>query len=62
MLGTGFLLLVAVQTVMSAFRSWITTVLATNLNFQWFGNTFSHLMKLPLPYLEKRHLGDITER
>ena len=61
-LGTGFLLLIVVQTAMSAFRSWVTTVLATNLNFQWFGNTFSHLMKLPLPYFEKRHLGDIVSR
>ena len=61
-LGTGFLLLIVIQTAMSAFRSWVTTVLATNLNFQWFGNAFSHLMKLPLPYFEKRHLGDIVSR
>ena len=61
-LGTGFLLLVVIQTAMSAFRSWVTTVLATTLNFQWFGNAFSHLMKLPLPYFEKRHLGDIVSR
>jgi len=61
-LGVGFLLLVVIQTIMAAFRSWVTTVLATNLNFQWFGNAFSHLMKLPLPYFEKRHLGDIVSR
>jgi ATP-binding cassette subfamily B protein RaxB len=61
-LGLGFLLLVLVQTAISAVRSWVTTVLATNLNFQWFGNAFSHLMRLPLPYFEKRHLGDIVSR
>jgi ATP-binding cassette subfamily B protein RaxB len=61
-LGTGFLLLVVMQSTMSAFRSWVTTVLAANLNFQWFGNAFSHLMRLPLPYFEKRHLGDIVSR
>ena len=61
-LGTGFVLLIVIQTAMSAVRSWATTVLATNLNFQWFGNAFSHLMKLPLPYFEKRHLGDIVSR
>ncbi len=61
-LGIGFLLLVAIQTAMSAVRSWVTTVLATNLNFQWFGNAFGHLMKLPLPFFEKRHLGDIVSR
>lgn len=61
-LGVGFLLLVLVQTSISAVRSWVTTVLATNLNFQWFGNAFAHLMRLPLPYFEKRHLGDIVSR
>ncbi len=61
-LGIGFLLLVLMQTAIGAVRSWITTVMATNLNFQWFGNAFSHLMKLPLPYFEKRHLGDIVSR
>jgi len=61
-LGIGFLLLVLIQTTISAVRSWITTVMATNLNFQWLGNTFAHLMKLPLTYFEKRHTGDIVSR
>lgn len=61
-LGCGFLLLVVLQTAIGAVRGWITTALATNLNFQWFGNAFTHLMKLPLPYFEKRHTGDIVSR
>src|SRR5205823_12940711 len=61
-LAIGFLLLVLVQAAISVVRSWITTVLATDLNFQWLGNAFAHLMKLPLPYFEKRHLGDIVSR
>lgn len=61
-LGVGFLLLVLMQTAIGAVRSWVTTVLATNLNFQWLGNAFTHLLKLPLPYFEKRHLGDIVSR
>ena len=61
-LGCGFLLLVVLQTSITAVRSWITTVLATNLNFQWLGNAFAHLMRLPLPYFEKRHTGDIVSR
>jgi ATP-binding cassette subfamily B protein RaxB len=61
-LGCGFLLLVALQTAIGAVRGWITTALATDLNFQWFGNAFNHLMKLPLPYFEKRHTGDIVSR
>jgi ATP-binding cassette subfamily B protein RaxB len=61
-LGLGFLLLVVVQAAISAVRSWITAALATDLNFQWLGNAFAHLMRLPLPYFEKRHLGDIVSR
>lgn len=61
-LGMGFLLLVITQTAIGAVRSWITTVLATHLNFQWLGNAFAHLMRLPLTYFEKRHLGDIVSR
>lgn len=61
-LGCGFLLLMVLQTAIGAVRAWITTSLSMDLNFQWFGNVFSHLMKLPLPYFEKRHTGDIVSR
>lgn len=61
-LGLGFLALVAVQTAMTAFRSWVISLLASNFNFQWLGHAFAHLMKLPLSYFEKRHLGDIVSR
>jgi ATP-binding cassette, subfamily B, bacterial CvaB/MchF/RaxB len=61
-LGIGFLLLVIIQAVISSVRSWITTVLATDMNFQWLSNVFAHLLRLPLPYFEKRHLGDIVSR
>ena len=61
-LGCGFLLLVLLQTAIGAVRSWVTTVLATSLNLQWLGNAFAHLLKLPLPYFEKRHTGDIVSR
>ncbi|NKI95739.1 ATP-binding cassette subfamily B protein RaxB [Rhizobacter sp. SG703] len=61
-LGIGFLLLALVQGSLSGVRSWVTTVLATNLNFQWLGHAFGHLMKLPLAWFEKRHLGDIVSR
>lgn len=61
-LGCGFLLLVLLQTTIGAVRSWVITVLATSLNLQWMGNAFSHLLKLPLPYFEKRHTGDIVSR
>ncbi len=61
-LGCGFLLLAIVQASVNAIRSWVTTTLSTNLKFQWFGNAFMHLLRLPLPYFEKRHTGDIVSR
>lgn len=61
-LGCGFLLLVLLQTAIGAVRSWATTVLSTSLNLQWLGNAFVHLLRLPLPYFEKRHTGDIVSR
>jgi ATP-binding cassette subfamily B protein RaxB len=61
-LGCGFLLLVLLQTAIGAIRSWVTTVLSTSLNLQWLSNAFAHLLKLPLPYFEKRHTGDIVSR
>jgi ATP-binding cassette subfamily B protein RaxB len=61
-LGVGFILVALVQALILAARSWSTTALATDLNFQWYGNTFNHLMRLPLDFFEKRHLGDIVSR
>ncbi len=61
-LGCGFLLLVVLQTAIGALRSWITTVLSTNLNLHWLGNTFAHMLQLPLQFFEKRHTGDIVSR
>ncbi|XQA79057.1 peptidase domain-containing ABC transporter [Xanthomonas sacchari] len=61
-LGIGFILLVMMQSVFTMARTWATTALSTSFNFQWLGNAFSHLMKLPLPYFEKRSTADIVSR
>ena len=61
-LGIGFLLLVVVQTSIAAVRSWVATALATDLNYQWLGNTFGHLIRLPISYFERRHVGDVVSR
>jgi ATP-binding cassette, subfamily B, bacterial CvaB/MchF/RaxB len=60
-LGLGFLLLVVLRAAISALRSWLVVTLSTHLNFQWLGNVFAHLMRLPLEYFEKRHLGAIMQ-
>ncbi|MEO6022824.1 MAG: ABC transporter transmembrane domain-containing protein, partial [Burkholderiales bacterium] len=61
-LGTGFLLLALVQVAISSVRSWVVMVLGTTLNLQLISNLFRHLLKLPMNYFEKRHLGDVASR
>jgi ATP-binding cassette, subfamily B, bacterial CvaB/MchF/RaxB len=61
-LAVGFTLLVVLKFCISAVRGWITVVLSTSLNFQWLGNVFRHLLRLPVSYFENRHLGDIVSR
>lgn len=58
-LAAGFGLLVIVHAVISATRGWFVVMLSTSLNFQWLGNVFAHLVRLPLDFFEKRHIGHI---
>jgi ATP-binding cassette subfamily B protein RaxB len=37
-------------------------VLGQSLSLQWASNVFAHLVKLPVEYFEKRHLGDVVSR
>lgn len=61
-LGVGFLALALVQVSISAVRSWVLMYLGTTLNLQLIGNLFRHLLRLPMQYFEKRHLGDVASR
>ncbi|MGZ5046722.1 MAG: peptidase domain-containing ABC transporter [Usitatibacter sp.] len=61
-LGLGFLLLAVVQVALTMLRSWVVLYLSTTLNLQWLANVFSHLLKLPVSWFEKRHLGDVVSR
>jgi len=61
-LGLGFLLLAILQVALSALRSWVVLYLGTTLNLQWLANVFTHLLRLPVSFFEKRHLGDIVSR
>ncbi len=61
-LAIGFFLLMLIQLAVSTFRSWLIVYLSTSLNLQVSSNLFAHLLKLPMEYFEKRHLGDITSR
>jgi len=43
-------------------RSWALLYMSTMMNVQWRANVFTRLLELPVPYFEKRHLGDIVSR
>ena len=58
----GFGLLLVIQTLVGLARSWMVMVLGQSLSLQWAGNVFAHLVRLPVAYFEKRHLGDIVSR
>lgn len=61
-LAVGFLLLAGIQVAVGALRSWVVLYLGTTLNLQWLANVFSHLLRLPVAWFEKRHLGDVVSR
>lgn len=61
-LGVGFMLLVALLGAATALRGWVLMVLGTTLNLQMLSRLFFHLLRLPMPWFEKRHVGDIVSR
>ncbi|MCI1711093.1 MAG: peptidase domain-containing ABC transporter [Chiayiivirga sp.] len=61
-LGLGFGLALLLQIGIGLLRGWSVVYLSSRLGLQWMGNVFAHLMRLPLEFFEKRHLGDITSR
>jgi ATP-binding cassette subfamily B protein RaxB len=62
LLGLGFGLVVLSQVAIGLLRGWSVIYLSNRLGLQWTGNVFAHLLKLPLDFFEKRHLGDIVSR
>lgn len=61
-LGVGFGLLVVIQTLTAAARSWAVLVFSATLNLQWLTSVFAHLLRLPVGWFEKRHAGDVQSR
>ncbi|MCK1488878.1 peptidase domain-containing ABC transporter [Bradyrhizobium sp. 180] len=61
-LGLGFALLLLIRIASTATRSFIILVLQNTLSFQIGARLFHHLVRLPLSYFEKRHIGDILSR
>ena len=61
-LALGFGLLTAIGVASTALRSMIMLVVQNTLHFQIGARLFHHLLRLPLSFFEKRHIGDILSR
>lgn len=62
LLLVGFALIYGLQAVTRMLRSWVTLCLGESLTFQLGGNIVRHLLRLPMAYFERRHVGDILSR
>jgi ATP-binding cassette subfamily B protein RaxB len=61
-LGIGFALLAVMIAIVTALRSWLGVYISTRLNLQLLDTLFARLLRLPLAWFEKRHIGDIVSR
>lgn len=62
MLALGFGGLVIVDFLTDWLRSLILVTLSNSLSYQVIVNLYRHLVRLPLDWFEKRHVGDIISR
>lgn len=58
----GFAITMLIQLAISAIRAWVMMYVTTSVRLQWQGSVFRHMMRLPVSFFEKRHLGDIVSR
>ncbi|NTF46656.1 ABC transporter [Rhizobium sp. AC27/96] len=61
-IAAALALLVLFQAGSRLVRSWSIMVMATNLTVQFSSSLFSHLVRLPVDYFTKRHVGDVVSR
>ncbi len=61
-LALGFGMLMLINVLVTALRSVVILYMGTQLNIQIASNIFRHLLKLPMDYFEKRHIGDVISR
>lgn len=58
----GLFLFTLFRSAVSMSRAWISLKMNYLIDFQWTSSFFSHLLKLPLDFFEKRQVGDIQSR
>ena len=58
----GFGVVYGLNSVTKALREWVMLTLGQSLSFDLGGNVVRHLIRLPLAYFERRHVGDLMSR
>jgi ATP-binding cassette subfamily B protein RaxB len=58
----GFAVVYGLAAIIRALREWVILTLGESLSFQLGGNVVRHLIRLPLAYFERRHVGDLMSR
>lgn len=58
----GFFILNLIQIMIFQARSWIILYFSNTLNVELTSSIIKHLLKLPISFFEKRHIGDIISR
>jgi len=61
-ISVAIALLLIMQLVIGAARTWTIMVTSTTINLHWSTGLFEHLFRLPLEFFERRHVGDIISR
>ena len=62
LLLVGFGFLYVLNGVIRALRAWVVLTLGQSLSYQLGGNVVRHLLRLPLGFFERRHVGDLLSR
>lgn len=62
LISVGFVLSMLVTSSIGWLRSWCLAYLSARVGMQWFGSILAHLLRLPMGYFQKRHLGDVVSR
>jgi len=62
LLAIGFGTVYCLNALIQGLRSWVVLTLGESLAYQLAGNITRHLIRLPLAYFERRHVGDLLSR
>jgi ATP-binding cassette, subfamily B, bacterial CvaB/MchF/RaxB len=62
LIALGLGLVLAFRALIDFVRSWAMVVAGSNLTLQWKMSLFTHLLRLPLSFFERRHAGDVASR